>query len=267
MYPYHDIIVSLLETPFSRRSEIEKRQILFDGRPTVTLDVTCGNKNKNCKVSFRSFKVSWYDSHKWLCGSFYKQRLFCWPCILLGKIKNVWLNDGYFDLKNLSRSVKMHEASKDHINNFMGLVRLEKNKNTIVDALNEGARLCKTVYNENVRKNRLVLSKIIDVVLLLGKQEMAFRGHDESSTSINKGNFREVFNLVIQQNEQLFSYYNNMSNVFTGQSKTIQNEVIHCIYKYILDDIKSDINDIIFFSVISDDTTDIVEKSQCAITL
>lgn len=66
----------------------------------------------------------------------------------------------------------MHEASKYHINNLMGLVRLEKNKDTIIDALNESAYLCKTVYNENVRKNRLVFSKIIDVVLLLGKQEM-----------------------------------------------------------------------------------------------
>jgi len=61
---------------------------------------------------------------------------------------------------------------------------------------------------------------------------MAFRGHNESSTSINKGNFREVFNLVIQQNEELFSHYNNMNNVFTGQSKTIQNEVIVYINIY-----------------------------------
>lgn len=90
---------------------------MCDGRPLVTLDSVINGKNSG-KVSYRSFNVNWYDSHKWLCGSFYKQRLFCWPCILLGKVKNVWINDGYFDLKNLSRSVKMHEASKDHINNF-----------------------------------------------------------------------------------------------------------------------------------------------------
>ncbi|CAI6354647.1 unnamed protein product [Macrosiphum euphorbiae] len=215
----------------------------------------------------RSFKESWYDSHKWLCGSFYEQRLYCWPCVLLGKVKNVWSSDGYFDLKNLSRSVKKHEASKDHINNFIGLVRLEKNKGTIIDALNEGSRLSKILYNDNVRKNRLVLLQIIEVVILLGKQELAFRGHDESTLSIIQGNFREMFNLLIKQNAELLSHYEKISNVFTGQSKTIQNEIIHCVYEYIIDVIKSEINDIHFFAVISDDTTDIVEKSQCAITL
>ncbi|CAI6375598.1 unnamed protein product [Macrosiphum euphorbiae] len=258
--------MNLLETPFSRRSKSNKRQILDDGRPVVSLH-NLNIKNSNSKMCSRSFKESWYDSHKWLCGSFYEQRLYCWPCVLLGKVKNVWSSDGYFDLKNLSRSVKKHEASKDPINNFIGLVRLEKNKGTIIDALNEGSRLSKILYNDNVRKNRLVLLQIIEVVILLGKQELAFRGHDESTLSINQGNFREMFNLLIKQNAELLSHYEKISNVFTGQSKTIQNEIIHCVYEYIIDVIKSEINDIHFFAVISDDTTDIVEKFQCAITL
>jgi len=155
----------------------------------------------------------------------------------------------------------------DHIHNFMGLVRLEQNKSTIADALSEGARLNKTIYNENVRKNRVILLQLIEVTLLLGKQELAFRDHDERSTSSNQGNFREVFNLLIKRNDELLSHYNKISNVFTGQSKTIQNEIIYCVYEYVLDVIKSEINDAFFFSIISDDTTDIVEKSQCAITI
>jgi hypothetical protein len=63
------------------------------------------------------------------------------------------------------------------------------------------------------------------------------------------------------------SHYEKISNVFIGQSKTIQNEIIYCVYEYTIDVIKSEINDINFFAVISDNTTDIVEKSQCAITL
>ncbi|MCI17951.1 zinc finger MYM-type protein 1-like, partial [Trifolium medium] len=34
-------------------------------------------------------------------------------------------------------------------------------------------------------------------------QGMAFRGHDESSTSINKGNFREMVDWVKSKNEQV----------------------------------------------------------------
>jgi hypothetical protein len=92
--------MSLIETPFSRRNEIQKKQILFDGRPKEMLDTICIPTQKTkTKVSSRSFNISWYNNHKWLCGSFYKQRLFCWPCILLGKVKNVWITDGYYDLK------------------------------------------------------------------------------------------------------------------------------------------------------------------------
>ena len=47
-------------------------------------------------------------------------------------------------------------------------------------------------YNEKVRQNRERLKNIVDAVLLyLARQKMAFRRHDESSTSLNQGNYRE----------------------------------------------------------------------------
>lgn len=36
------------------------------------------------------FSPGWYDLHSWLCGSYYKQALFCWPCLLLSQSKSVW---------------------------------------------------------------------------------------------------------------------------------------------------------------------------------
>ena len=47
-------------------------------------------------------------------------------------------------------------------------------------------------HNEEVRQNREMLKTITNAVLYLGKQEMPFRGHDESSDSLNKGNYREL---------------------------------------------------------------------------
>ena len=42
-------------------------------------------------------------------------------------------------------------------------------------------------YNEEVRQNREMLKNIVDAVLyLLARQEMAFRRHDESSTSLDQ---------------------------------------------------------------------------------
>jgi hypothetical protein len=45
-----------------------------------------------------------------------------------------------------------------------------------------------------------VLLQIIEIVILLGKQELVLRGHDESTSSINLENFREMLNLLTKQN-------------------------------------------------------------------
>ena len=42
-------------------------------------------------------------------------------------------------------------------------------------------------HNEQVRQNREILKLLTDAVLYLSKQELPFRGHDESSNSLNKG--------------------------------------------------------------------------------
>ena len=47
-------------------------------------------------------------------------------------------------------------------------------------------------HNEQVRQNRETLKTISEVVLFLSKQELAFRGHDESNATLNKGNYREL---------------------------------------------------------------------------
>ena len=47
-------------------------------------------------------------------------------------------------------------------------------------------------YNEEVRQNREMLKTLSEAVLYLAKQELPFRGHDESSASLNKGNHREL---------------------------------------------------------------------------
>lgn len=135
MNPEHDIVVSLLETPFSRRNECEKREIL-QHRPTPKIDIISLERNTNQRRTYsRTFQISWYETHKWLCGSKFSAKLYCWPCLLLSNVKNVWNSTGYFDLKNFSRSTKLHNDSKEHIKNFMGLKRIERNTSTIADAL------------------------------------------------------------------------------------------------------------------------------------
>ena len=48
----------------------------------------------------------------------------------------------------------------------------------------------KTYYNEEQRiKNREHLKNVVSCVIYLAKQGLAFRGHDETTGSLNQGNF------------------------------------------------------------------------------
>lgn len=110
----------------------------------------------------------------------------------------------------------MHNNSKDHIHSHIALKLMKKNKNTIKDALEENAALSKKLFNDNVRKNRLILEHLIDVTILLAKQELAFHGHDERNTSANRGNFKEIFNMVIKRNSELNEHLKTIGNIFNN---------------------------------------------------
>ena len=45
---------------------------------------------------------------------------------------------------------------------------------------------------KEIVSNREVLAHLLDIIRLLAKQNLAFRGHDESASSVNRGNFLEL---------------------------------------------------------------------------
>ena len=129
-------------------------------------------------------------------------------------------------------------------------------------------------YNEGVRQNREMLNNISEPVLYLAKQELAFRGHDESSTSLNQGNYRQLlkpfgkldsvfdrrFHGRLQDSERPDS-----GGVFTGMSADVQNDLIECIDAVIEDQIDKEVRDCQFFSIQCDETLDVSTKEQLSV--
>ncbi|KAL7634614.1 UNVERIFIED_CONTAM: hypothetical protein RMT77_014991 [Armadillidium vulgare] len=253
------IVSSLLRESFQRKSEDERRLILNKGLPTPKL--SCVQIGKSTS---RTFKTSWYEKYKWLCGSVDKNSLFCWPCLIISVKKNIWSNEGFKDWKNLSRALERHSTSKEHILNFLSYKKLFKKFNTIQEALNEHARLSKEEYNVNVSKNREVFKLLINLTSVLCKQELPFRGHNESKNSCNQGNFKEIFQVIINANEELKAHWEKMG-AFNGLSKTIENDIIDCIASELKENIYKSISDAIFFSIQVDETIDTNEKAQYSI--
>lgn len=269
MNPVNDIVRNLLETPFSLRNDEEKRIILQNGRPKNKLSICAKKEAKKTGKSYNvNFKSVWFDEFQWLCSSTALEKLFCWSCLLFSSRGSVWNKEGFADLLNVTRSLHKHADSAEHLKCELMLRNFEKNQNTIQDAIKENARLVKIQFNENVRLNRLFLHVVIDAVLYLSKQEITFRGNDDVNDSINQGNFKELLSLLLLRSPlEIRNQYDKFKNVFSGDSVSVQNELIECISEYINDYVKAEIKESIIFSMQVDDTTDINQMSQCSLIL
>jgi hypothetical protein len=51
-------------------------------------------------------------------------------------------------------------------------------------------------HNERVKKSRVIFRLFVGAVCHVANQELQFRGHNESSTSLDKGNFTEFLNVL-----------------------------------------------------------------------
>ena len=101
-----------------------------------------------------------------------------------------WSNSGVSNWKKGAEKIKEHEMSEGHQfcctrwQSFTSDTRI----NQLMDK--ERAREAQR-QKEQVEKNKSILTRIIEVVILLARQNSPFRGHREQEGSSNKGNFLE----------------------------------------------------------------------------
>jgi hypothetical protein len=87
-------------------------------------------------------------------------------------------------------------------------------------------------------------------------------GHDENSDSAtNPGVFRGPLEFAGKLAENLKTN-SETATVFKGNSKTIQNELLDCILEVCRAEIAAELSREKFLAVMSDDTTDVSEKTQ-----
>uniref|UniRef100_A0A8C5DNQ5 Zinc finger MYM-type protein 1 n=1 Tax=Gouania willdenowi TaxID=441366 RepID=A0A8C5DNQ5_GOUWI len=121
-------------------------------------------------------------------------------------------------------------------------------------------------HNETVKQNRAFLNRLIDVTSLLGRQELSFRGHDESSESSNKGNYREFTETLAKYDSVLATQFQS-SAVFSGLSNSIQNDLISALSATVSNEIKYEIKAAPFLAWLVDETTDIACRAQLSVII
>lgn len=106
MFPINDVVCNLLETPFNRWKDEDKKGLLIIGRPIKSLKLCIKKEIKSSGKSYNiKFKDTWFSEFYWLCTSVYLQKLFCWACVLFSNKINVWNKEGFSDFQNATRSL------------------------------------------------------------------------------------------------------------------------------------------------------------------
>ncbi|XP_039286744.1 zinc finger MYM-type protein 1-like [Nilaparvata lugens] len=253
------VIKSLLERPFSSRSFKEKKYLMNIGRPIPNLP----NLMQNCGKFTRHFQSNNYKKYEWLAGSETLNALFCWNCLLFGRDRHTsWTENGFKHLGNLSKSLASHEITVNHI--CASLCAASIGQIRIETALDDQLKQEILQHNKIVKRNRDLLKRLINAVCFLGKQELAFRGHNEEESSINRGNYIELLKYTADY-DPLLAEHLETATVFKGFSSHIQNDLIDAVGSSLLLSIKKELEEANFVAVLVDETTDVSNKAQFSI--
>lgn len=258
-----DVVHNLIYVrKFSNYSFEEKIKLKEEGRPLpdIFIEKHGSSRGKSYK---RHFNRDIYSRKNWICGCNRKNALFCFPCLLFGGEK-AWTQVGVTDLIHLSEKIKKHEVSKTHLQNEMEFAVL--GTINIREKLDSAYWISVKKHNEDVTKNRYVLSKIIDCIKFCGIFELALRGHDETDSSENPGIFRGLINFTAELDKTVAEHLNN-SKVFKGISKEIQNDLLDCMLEVCRKIILEEIRESPYLAIMADETTDVSSKSQLVVIL
>ncbi|KAK9714341.1 hypothetical protein RND81_06G087200 [Saponaria officinalis] len=216
----------------------------------------------------RKFCSSWFKLFPdWLEYSPTTNVVYCLPCFLYAKPsgcqrENAFTIEGFRSwnkvngkdcafLKHIGRD--HNSAHKDAVKKCNDLLRMEQHIDTLID----------NITPEIIERNRLKLKVSIVAVRWLTFQHCAFRGHDESVGSLNRGNFLEFIQAIASFNKDVEKVILENASYTSHQ---IQQEILSIYSGRIRDVIRNEIGDQ-KYCIIVDETKDVSKREQMTVVL
>ena len=148
----------------------------------------------------QSFNSKWYNDYSWLEYSISKNAAFCFVCRHFGdnnsNSDSMYRKDGFKVFRKGPAKFKEHSLCQTHKTAELSY----QNRLVLTESC---ASQLNSQHKKKVQFNRKYIEAIIETIIWLSKQGLAFRGHDESENSKNRGNFLELINFQIKYNAQL----------------------------------------------------------------
>ena len=221
----------------------------------------------------RSFNPEWLRQYPWLEYSISKDAAYCYACrfyslstvAATSRPEKAFTIAGFRDWKHATGVKGMLATHNNSLSHKSSVVAWEQFKST--STTGSVAEQLGSNRAQQIQKNRHYIKTVAEVLLLCSKQEMAFRGHDESIESHNKGNFKEILSLVAKHDpvvaERLFHGPRNA--VYT--SPKVQNDIISILAGIVRHKICTSVQEAGFYSILADETKDMSKQEQLSIVI
>lgn len=212
----------------------------------------------------RAFSASNYDAYPFIEYSVSADRIFCFVCRMFppssGYADPAYVKKGFCNWKNINVRVQKHAKSdchKDGMSKWLGRKESQAS-GSVASKINEQ-------LSAEITRNRSAVEKLSRIILLCGKQDLALRGHDERECSLNRGNFREILDLLRADNVETDTLFAKLPKTANYTSKDAQNELIGVIGGIISNNIVKCIKNAGMFTVIADEARDISCTQQMSV--
>ncbi|KAM1336591.1 hypothetical protein ACFX2H_040527 [Malus domestica] len=154
----------------------------------------------------RCFITGWFDNFKWLEYSIVKDAAFCRYCYLFkcdfdkagGSGSDVFTTKGFTNWRKGPENFRVHEGGVGSLHNKA----MQQAKDLMTQKQHIETFVIKQTDEARVNYHTL-LSGALDCTRWLLRQGLAFRGHDESLKSSNRGNYIELMQFLADHNEKV----------------------------------------------------------------
>ena len=202
-----------------------------------------------------SFHEKWYDEFDWLEYSIELDAAFCYYCRLRGSHMSGTQSDPSFIIhgnrnwKECPNSFRKHASSEFH-KTYVHWIQGQRMQ-TAGDSV---AKQLSRQYRKEVQENRRNVRKILEIVQLFCKQNIPFRGHNESEQSSNRGNYLEILHWIAKDSPELKRH---LEKLFHYTSPESQNEMIQLLGLNVQKQIVMELKEAGPYALIADETIDI----------
>ncbi|CAN6551227.1 unnamed protein product [Malus baccata var. baccata] len=218
----------------------------------------------------RCFITGWFDNFKWLEYSIVKDAAFCRYCYLFkcdfdkagGSGSDVFTTKGFTNWRKGPENFRVHEGGVGSLHNKA----MQQAKDLMTQKQHIETSVIKQTDEARVNYHTL-LSGALDCTRWLLQQGLAFRGHDESLKSSNRGNYIELMQFLADHNEKVRKVvFENTPKNLKYTSFDIQKDLVHACAIETINAITKAMEGT-FFSLLVDGSRDTSNKKQMAVVL